>query len=115
MGHDVHDHDHPHDHEHDHADHRVPDGHRATAPAQVAAFAITCSDTRSEKTDQSGRAIREGLEHAGHTLVGQVVIKDEVAALKQAIDQALAAATSRPGSTSSAAAPAPPCTASRCR
>lgn len=100
MGHDVHDHDHPHhphdhdhDHRHDHAHdhgHAVPEGHRATAPAQVAVYAITCSDTRSEKSDESGRILREALEHAGHTLVGHAVVKDEAAALQQAIAQALA-------------------------
>jgi molybdenum cofactor biosynthesis protein B len=89
MGHDVHDHDHPHDH--DHADRRVPEEHRATAPTQVAVQVITCSDTRSEKSDESGRAIREGLEQAGHLLVGHVMVKDDAAALKQAIAQALAA------------------------
>lgn len=85
-GHDDHDHDHGHHHHHHgHHHHGVPDEHRADAPAQVAAYAITCSDTRTPADDESGKLLRRLLEGAGHHVVGQVIVKDEAAALRSAI------------------------------
>jgi len=87
MGHDV-----PDDPHHPHADHRradPPAEHRAHAPAQVAAYAITCSDTRTEKTDQGGALIAQALERAGHTVVGQARVADDGAALLRALDAAI--------------------------
>src|SRR5690349_2259301 len=98
MGHEGHDdHDHPHGHKHpghDHA-HDHPDSpaeeHRHAAPAQVATWLITCSDTRTERTDESGRVLREELEKAGHPLAGQSLVKDDPAALKAELERALEA------------------------
>ena len=87
MGHDGGDHGHHHDH-HSH-DSGPAHEHRAAAPAQVAVFAITCSDTRTASDDEGGRALRTGLEQAGHTVVGQVIVRDEADALRAAIAQGL--------------------------
>ena len=90
MGHDVPDDEHGHGHHHHHhGEHGVPHAHREHAPAQVAVFAITCSDTRTPEDDESGKLLRSELERAGHTVVGQVIVKDDAVALRTAIDQAL--------------------------
>ncbi len=98
MGHEGHDHSHsppdpggrhspagPHSHSHDHGS---VDEHKAHAPAQVAAFVVTCSDSRSEAQDESGQVIRSALEGAGHTLVGHRVIRDEPDAIRAALQEA---------------------------
>src|SRR5688572_6710230 len=43
----------------------------------VACAIVTVSDTRTEETDTSGRAIRERLEAAGHRVVFYRIVKDE--------------------------------------
>ncbi|MCP3101844.1 molybdenum cofactor biosynthesis protein MoaB [Myxococcus sp. K15C18031901] len=65
--------------------------HKARAPVHVGAFVVTCSDSRDARSDESGRVLRSGLEAAGHTLVGQVVVKDDPEAIREAIAQAQAA------------------------
>jgi molybdenum cofactor biosynthesis protein B len=55
----------------------TPDEHKATAPASVGCFVLTVSDTKTAETDTSGRAIRELLTAAGHTVVGSAVVRDE--------------------------------------
>ena len=92
--HHKHHHPHGHPHEHEHA-HGHPDSpaeeHRHAAPAQVATWLITCSDTRTARTDESGRIMREALEGAGHPLAGQSLVRDDAAALKAELEKALAA------------------------
>ncbi|MBM3818551.1 MAG: molybdenum cofactor biosynthesis protein [Acidimicrobiia bacterium] len=51
--------------------------HKSQAPASVACYVLTVSDSRTPETDTSGRAIRELLEAAGHTVSGQGILKDE--------------------------------------
>jgi molybdenum cofactor biosynthesis protein B len=53
--------------------------HRASAPAAVRLFVITVSDTRTEATDASGRAIVDLLTKAGHQVVGRQILKDDPA------------------------------------
>jgi len=85
MGHDGHDHPHGHGHSgHSHA----ADEHKAHAPAQVAVFLVTCSDSRGPDADQTGQALRAGLERAGHSIAGYRVIRDEPAALEAALAEA---------------------------
>ena len=40
---------------------------------------LTISDTRTEDTDTSGRAIRELLTQAGHIVTGHAIVRDEPA------------------------------------
>jgi molybdenum cofactor biosynthesis protein B len=99
MGHDGHDHDHGHKHDHHH--HHHPHGghghspsaeeHKARAPVQVSAFVVTCSDSRDEARDESGKALRGGLEAAGHTLCGYKVVKDDPEAIRAVLAEAAAA------------------------
>ena len=53
--------------------------HKAQAPASVACFVLTVSDSRTPETDTGGRAIRELLEGAGHLVTGHAIVKDEPA------------------------------------
>lgn len=53
--------------------------HKAQAPGSIACFVLTVSDTRTEDTDTSGRAIRELLERAGHSVSGHAIVRDEPA------------------------------------
>ena len=39
---------------------------------------LTVSDTRTEKTDSSGRRLVELLESEGHTLYGKIIVPDDV-------------------------------------
>lgn len=116
MGHEGHDHDHDHghghghshghgDHKHEHRHHHshaahghvhhghshAAEEHKSHAPAHVSVFVVTCSDSRDEARDESGRALRGGLEAAGHTLCGYKVVKDEPEAIRAALAEAAAA------------------------
>ncbi len=51
--------------------------HRAAAPASVSVYILTVSDTRTEQTDTSGRAIAEALEAAGHHVWARAIVRDE--------------------------------------
>jgi molybdenum cofactor biosynthesis protein B len=63
--------------------------HRTDAPTHVACFVLTCSDSRAQADDVSGRALREGLEAAGHAVVGQTVVRDEPEQIRAAIERGL--------------------------
>lgn len=51
--------------------------HRKQAPQSVTCAIITVSDTRTQETDTSGKAIFELLEGAGHKVCSAVIVKDE--------------------------------------
>ncbi|MGQ0507914.1 MAG: MogA/MoaB family molybdenum cofactor biosynthesis protein [Myxococcaceae bacterium] len=78
MGHEGH------DHHHSHAEHE----HKAHAPAHVSTYVVTCSDSRDAQHDESGLALGQGLEGAGHSLAGYRVIKDEPSEIRAALDAA---------------------------
>lgn len=65
--------------------------HRATAPTSVVAAVVTCSDTRTVETDQTGAALRAALEGAGHSVVLHRVVRDDVAEIHAAVEAALSA------------------------
>jgi len=89
---DSHEHSHPpHEPSHKHGHSHAADEHKAHAPAQVATFVVTCSDSRGAAQDQSGKSITSLLEGAGHTVAGYKVIKDEKDAIRAALDEARAA------------------------
>lgn len=89
MGH-GHDHKHGHGHhgEHDHGPSPASE-HRSNAPTHVSCFVLTCSDSRAQADDVSGRALREGLEAAGHSVVGQTVVRDEPEQIRAAVERGL--------------------------
>jgi len=68
--------------------------HKSGGPASVGCFVLTVSDTRTAETDTSGRAIRELLTAAGHSVSGHAIVRDEpVQVCEQVLEQCRAAAT----------------------
>jgi molybdenum cofactor biosynthesis protein B len=65
--------------------------HQAQAPRSVSCCIITVSDTRTEATDSSGRAIADLLTAAGHRVSGRTIVKDEPALVRAAVERQLAA------------------------
>lgn len=51
--------------------------HKTQAPLSVACYVLTVSDTRTPETDTSGRAIREMLDGAGHSVTGHAIVRDD--------------------------------------
>ncbi|MEN9798626.1 MAG: hypothetical protein RL653_2322 [Pseudomonadota bacterium] len=72
-----------------HGPHEPALHHRASSPQSVTAAVVTCSDTRTRETDETGRRIRAALEGAGHSVVLHVVVDDDVAQIRTAVDEAL--------------------------
>jgi molybdenum cofactor biosynthesis protein B len=64
--------------------------HKARAPISVRCFIVTVSDTRTEDTDTSGRAIAELLGAAGHVVAGRAIVKDEASLVREAVRRQLA-------------------------
>ncbi len=62
--------------------------HKSKAPVQVAAYVITCSDSRHAPEDESGQSIRAALEKAGHTICGYRVVTDDPSEIRSAIENA---------------------------
>jgi molybdenum cofactor biosynthesis protein B len=63
----------------------TPREHRAHAPASVACFVLTISDTRTPETDTGGAVIRELLREAGHQVAGSAIVKDEPAEVQRVV------------------------------
>ena len=63
--------------------------HKSQAPTSVGCYVITVSDTRTELTDTSGRAIAELLSAAGHFLVGRIIVTDDPHLVHAAIKEQL--------------------------
>jgi molybdopterin adenylyltransferase len=64
--------------------------HKARAPSSVRCVVVTISDTRTEETDTSGRAIAELLTAAGHTVAGRAIVKDDADLVRGTIERQLA-------------------------
>jgi molybdenum cofactor biosynthesis protein B len=60
--------------------------HKAAAPSAVAVAVLTVSDTRTEATDTSGRAIRELVAGAGHRVAATAIVRDDPAAVTAFIE-----------------------------
>ena len=85
-----------HEHEHEHrsgqpAAAAVPQQHKARAPAYAKVFVVTCSDTRTEATDEGGRFIRERLADLGHVHQGSLIVRDDPALITESLSKARAA------------------------
>jgi molybdenum cofactor biosynthesis protein B len=66
--------------------------HKARAPQSVRCFVITVSDTRTEATDASGRAIADLLTAAGHIVLGRTIVKDDAALVRATLERQIAGA-----------------------
>jgi molybdenum cofactor biosynthesis protein B len=69
--------------------------HKTDAPRTIRCFVLTISDTRTEDTDASGRAIADLLLAAGHELIGRAIVKDDASLVRRAIGDLLAAERER--------------------
>src|SRR5215207_5091480 len=65
--------------------------HKMQAPSSVGCFIVTISDTRTEDTDVSGRAIADLLTAAGHRVCGRAIVKDDADLVRGTIERYLAA------------------------
>ena len=66
--------------------------HKAVAPRSVRCFIVTVSDTRTEATDTSGRAIADLLTAAGHVVAGRALVKDDAEMVRGTLERQLAIA-----------------------
>ena len=64
--------------------------HRREARRAVPTWVITVSDSRTAETDAGGQLLAELLEQGGHPVVGREIARDEPAAIRAALDAALA-------------------------
>ncbi|MEA2563209.1 MAG: molybdopterin adenylyltransferase [Acidobacteriota bacterium] len=64
--------------------------HRRASPLVLGFAVITVSDTRTPGDDVSGRTLSEMASEAGHRVEEAVLVPDEVAAIRGAVEQALA-------------------------
>lgn len=64
--------------------------HKALAPESVRCYVLTVSDTRTETTDRSGRAIVDLLFAAGHSVAGRSIVRDDPALVRGTIERWLA-------------------------
>jgi molybdenum cofactor biosynthesis protein B len=64
--------------------------HKARAPRSVRCFVLTVSDTRTDDTDASGRAIAALLTAAGHVVAGRAIVTDEADLVRTAVERQLA-------------------------
>jgi molybdenum cofactor biosynthesis protein B len=67
--------------------------HRKSAPASVSCFVVTISDTRTESNDTSGDAIVELLKSGGHQFAGRQLVRDDPAAVRDAVRAGAATAS----------------------
>ena len=66
--------------------------HQASSPKALRCAVITVSDTRTESTDTSGRAIADLLQAAGHRVTGRAIMKDDPELVRQLLERQLASA-----------------------
>jgi len=65
--------------------------HEAEEIGAVACAVLVISDSRTEKTDQSGRTAERLITAGGHTIVYRDLVKNDAGAIRAAIRDALAA------------------------
>lgn len=64
--------------------------HRQAAPEDVPTAIVTVSDTRTLETDTGGLLVAELLAGAGRTVVSRAIVRDEPAAIAEALDASVA-------------------------
>src|SRR5437879_13816755 len=76
-------------HGHRHGDHgQVPGEHKARAPRSARVYVVTCSDSRTEATDEGGRILRDRLATAGHAGTRAAIAPDDPPRAARAPDRA---------------------------
>jgi molybdenum cofactor biosynthesis protein B len=69
----------------------APGEHKLRAPRWARVYVFTCSDSRTEETDDSGRWIRARLADLGHVLCGWAIVPDEPVRIVAELERARAA------------------------
>ena len=69
----------------------VVEEHRRRAPASLGFAVVTVSDSRTAETDTGGDAAAERIAAAGHRVEARLLVRDEVAAIRAAVEELLAA------------------------
>ena len=64
--------------------------HKELSPQTVTCAVLIISDSRTEKTDESGKYLVEKLEGSGHTVVDYALLKNDAEAIKKKINEYLA-------------------------
>lgn len=64
--------------------------HKAQAKKSIGCMVVTCSDTRTEENDASGRAIRDLLDREGHAVRLYRIVKDDPGLIRRAIEEGTA-------------------------
>jgi molybdopterin adenylyltransferase len=77
----------PHDDPHHHHA-KAPHQHKARAPASAKVYVVTCSDSRTVKTDEGGRIIKDQLARGGHVIAGAAIVPDEPSRIAHELQRA---------------------------
>ena len=64
--------------------------HQRQAPSSIGCFVVTVSDTRTEATDTSGRAIADLLLAANHRVIGRTIVKDDADLVRSVVERQFA-------------------------
>ena len=64
--------------------------HRAASPTTTRCVVLTISDTRTEATDASGRAVLDLLAGDGHEVLGKTIVPDDPEQVRRALETQLA-------------------------
>jgi molybdenum cofactor biosynthesis protein B len=67
----------------------APPQHGHGSQAYVRVLIVTCSDTRTQATDESGQLVARLLQSAGHLVVDRVVVRDEPAEIEAVLQRML--------------------------
>ncbi len=63
--------------------------HKELSPKAVTCAVLVISDSRTEKTDESGKYLVEKMENSGHTVVDYTLLKNDSSAIKQKLEDLL--------------------------
>lgn len=70
---------------------RRPDRqHKKAAPPSVGCAIVTVSDSKTLRTDLTGKILEEGLRKAGHPVFWRAVVADDAARIRKAVTRGLA-------------------------
>ena len=64
--------------------------HKELSPKAVTCAVLVISDSRTEKTDESGKYLVEKMESSGHTVVDYALLKNDPEAIKKKLKEYLA-------------------------
>ena len=63
--------------------------HKELSPKSISCSVLIISDSRTEKTDESGKYLIDKLEGNGHTVVDYAILKNDTEAIKKKLEDLL--------------------------